>query len=122
MNRERRQDKRIRFESRVCIMTDDGMVSAEADSRNISLMGIYLVPEKKLPLKTFCSLKISIQGASSSMDFTVRGKVCRVDERGMGIAFLDMKEDAFIHIKNLIMLHTADGAAKKPPTFPCQED
>ncbi len=122
MNRERRQDKRIRFESRVCIMTDDGMVSAEADSRNISLMGIYLVPEKKLPLKTFCSLKISIQGASSSMDFTVRGKVCRVDERGMGIAFLDMKEDAFIHIKNLIMLHTAYGAAKKPPTFPCQED
>jgi len=122
MNRERRHDKRIRFESRVCIVTDDGTVSAEADSRDISLMGIYLVPEKKLPLNTFCSLRITIQGESSSMDLTVHGKVCRIDEQGMGIAFLDMKKDSFVHIKNLIMLHTADGAPKKPPTFPCQGD
>ncbi len=122
MNRERRHDKRIRFESRVCIVTDDGTVSAEADSRDISLMGIYLVPEKKLPLNTFCSLQITIQGESSSMDLTVHGKVCRIDEQGMGIAFLDMKKDSFVHIKNLIMLHTADGTPKKPPTFPCQGD
>ncbi len=122
MNQERRKDRRIRFESRICIVTEDGMVKAEADSRDISLMGIYLVPEKKLPLNTFCSLKITVKGTSSCMDLTVHGKVCRVDEQGMGIAFLDMKKDSFIHIKNLVMLHTADGAPKKPPTFPCQED
>ncbi len=103
-------------------MTEDKTVRAEADSRDISLMGIYLVPEKMLPLESLCCLKISIQGASSSMDFTVHGKVCRVDEKGMGIAFLDMEKDTFVHIKNLIMLHAADGAPKKPPTFPCQAE
>ena len=122
MIRERRQDERIRFESRVLIVTEDKTVSAEADSRNISLMGIYLVPEKMLPLQSLCRLQISIQGDSSCMDFTIRGKVCRVDEQGMGIAFVDMEKDTFVHIKNLIMLHTADGVPKKPPTFPCQED
>ncbi|RUM37249.1 MAG: hypothetical protein DSY57_04460 [Desulfobulbus sp.] len=122
MNREQRQDRRIRFESRICIVTEDGTVKAEADSRDISLMGIYLVPEKKLPLNTFCNLQITIQGESSTMNLTVHGKVCRVDERGMGIAFVDMKKDIFIHIKNLIMLHTTYGVPKKPPTFPCQED
>ncbi len=120
MSTERRQDKRIQFESRVCIVSEDKAINAQADSRNISLMGIYLVPEQKIPLNTFCSLKITIQGASSSMNLSVHGKVCRVDEQGMGIAFLDMKKDSFVHIKNLVMLHAAEGTPKKPPTFPCQ--
>ncbi len=122
MSKERRQDNRIQFKSRVCIVTEDETISAEADSRDISLMGIYLVPELKIPLNTFCSLKITIKGASSSMDLNVHGKVCRVDEQGMAIAFLDMKKDSFVHIKNLILLHAAEGAPKKHPTFPCQED
>lgn len=122
MNEERRQDKRICFESRVRIITEDKTINAEADSRDISLMGIYLVPEIKIALDTFCTLNITLKGKSSSMNCTVHGKVCRHDDKGMGIAFLDMQEDSFVHIKNLIMLHTADGVPKKPATFPCQEE
>ncbi|HHD64375.1 MAG TPA: PilZ domain-containing protein [Desulfobulbaceae bacterium] len=119
--KERRQGERILFKSRILIITGDDNIVAEADSRDISLRGIYLLPEKKLPLDTFCALKISLTGESSTMMVTVHGKVCRHDEQGMGIAFLDLEEDGFIHIKNLIALHSADGALKKPAAFPCQE-
>ncbi len=122
MNEERRQDERIRFESRVLISTEDKTINAEADSRDISLMGIYLIPAEKIALNTFCTLKITLKGKSSSMNCTVHGKVCRHDDKGMGIAFLDMQKDTFVHIKNLIMLHAADGVPKKPATFPCQEE
>ena len=121
MNNERRGDGRIRFESRVRIHTEDGTINAEVDSRDISLMGIYLVPEKKLAINTFCTLNICINGESSIMEFIIHGKVCRHDTEGMGVAFLDMEKDTFVHLKNLIMLHTADGVPKKPATFPCQQ-
>jgi len=120
-DKERRQGKRIRFSSRIHITTKNDTIGARADSRDISLKGIFLLPEKMLPLNTFCSLKISLTGESSTMTFTVHGKVCRHDEQGMGIAFLDMEEDSFVHIKNLVLLHVADGTPKKPATFPCQE-
>ena len=121
MDKERRQGERIRFTSRIHITTEDDTISARADSRDISLRGIYLVPEKKIPLNTFCSLQISFTGASSTMTVTLHGKVCRHDDEGMGIAFLDLSEAGFVHIKNLIALHNAEGASKKPATFPCQE-
>ncbi len=121
MNNERRGDGRIRFESRVRIRTEDGTINAEVDSRDISLMGIYLVPEKRIAINTLCTLNICIKGESSTMEFTIHGKVCRHDTKGMGVAFLDMEKDTFVHLKNLIMLHAADGVPKKPATFPCQQ-
>jgi hypothetical protein len=120
-DKERRQGERILFKSRIHITTENDSIGAEADSRDISLRGIYLLPEKKIPLDTFCALKISLTGESSTMTVTVHGKVCRHDEKGMGIAFLDLEEDGFVHIKNLLTLHTSEGTPKKPAAFPCQE-
>jgi len=121
LDKERRQGERIQFTSHIHITTEDDTIGARADSRDISLKGIYLVPEKRIPLNTFCTLQISFTGESSTMTFTLHGKVCRHDDRGMGIAFHDLTEDSFVHIKNLIALHSAEGVSKKPATFPCQE-
>lgn len=122
MDEERRQGERVQFTSRIHITTEDDTIGAEADSRDISLRGIYLVPKKKIPLGTFCTLQISVTAESSAMTVTIHGKVCRHDDKGMGIAFLDLAEDSFVHIKNLIALHTAEGTPKKPAAFPCQEE
>jgi len=118
-DRERREAERVRFESRVSIKTEEETIGATADSRNISLKGMYVIPEKKLPLKTPCTLDITLTGNTSKMTITIPGKVCRHDEKGMGIAFTDMKVDNFVHIKNLIKLHSSQGDTKAPASFPC---
>jgi len=105
---EQREAKRIRFESQITIRTCDDTVEATADSRNISLKGIYLVPEKKIPVDTPCTLAITLTGKGSQMIVTIPGKICRHDGQGMAVAFLDMDVDSFVHIKNLVRLHTLE--------------
>lgn len=114
---ERRQAKRVRFESHITIRTEDETVEATADSRNISLKGIYLVPKKTIPLNTPCTLAITLTGKGSQMLVTVPGVVRRHDGRGMAIAFPDMDVDSFVHIKNLVQLHTMEETTTDPPTL-----
>ena len=102
---EKRGAKRVRFESRILIRTDQGNIKATAEARNISLKGIYLQAESMLPIGTWCDIDIGLTGNSSEMFFTVQGRVCRHDEHGMGIAFLDLSMDNFVHIKNLVQLN-----------------
>jgi hypothetical protein len=106
-DQERREAERIRFTSRIIIKTENDTLGATADSRNISLKGMYVLPEKMLPLKTPCMLDITLMGDTSKMTISIPGRVCRHDEKGMGIAFTEMKVDSFIHIKNLIKLHSS---------------
>ena len=117
-DRERREADRVRFESHIVIKTSKDTVGATADSRNISLRGIYLVPEKKLPLDTACTLDITLTGYTSKMTVTVPGRICRHDDQGMAVDFLDMQVDCFVHIKNLIKLHTAEDTTITPAVSP----
>ena len=112
---EQRGAERIRFESHIIIKTRDETVVATADSRNISLKGIYLVPEKKIPVDTACTLAITLTGKGSQMIITIPGKICRHDNQGMAVAFLDMDVDSFVHIKNLVNLHTSEKMPTDPP-------
>lgn len=106
-NQERREAERIRFKSQVTIKTENDTIGATADSRNISFKGMYVLPEKMMPLNTPCTLDVTLTGTTSKMTITIPGTVCRHDDKGMGIAFTEMKVDNFIHIKNLIKLHTS---------------
>ena len=120
-NRERRDAERIQFESRIVIKTEGDTVEATADSRNISLKGIYLIPEKKIPLGTHCTLDITLTGTASMMTLTIPGNVCRHDSKGMAVAFIDMDVDSFVHIKNLIKLHNPEADLTRPTTVPCPQ-
>ena len=42
------------------------------------------------------------------MIVTIPGKICRHDGQDMAVAFLDMDMDSFVHIKNLVRLHTLE--------------
>ena len=121
METERRQDSRVPFAGKVRITSEDNSFQAEADAQDISLKGIYLVSDEKLPIETLCTLDITLTGQSIKMKFTLFGRVCRHDENGMGIAFMDLEEDTFQHIKTLLHLHDQMGLPKKSPAFPCQE-
>jgi hypothetical protein len=121
MEQDRRLDSRISFNGKVRITAQDNSFQAEADAKDISLKGIYLVSREKLPIESMCTLDITLTGESIIMRLTIFGRVCRHDDRGMGIAFLDMEEDTFLHIKTLLHLHDKMGVPKKSPAFPCQE-
>ncbi len=117
-DRERRRARRIRFATRVLIRTREATVPAEANSRDISLRGIYLVPEQHIPVETPCTLEIALEGDSSRMTLSVSGVVCRHDQDGTAIAFVELEEGTALHIANLVRLH--GGKPTTPPVSPCQ--
>lgn len=106
---ERRRAPRIVFESSATLRYDQGQVlEVRVDTRNISLTGLYLETDTRIPVETHCKIKIQLTGATSKMDFKVRGVVCRHDQTGMGITFTHLDEDSYLHIINLVNLHAAE--------------
>lgn len=107
MNNERRKAQRIFFTSAALIHYDSGQtITAAVETDNISLKGLFLITETKIPLQTDCSVDITLEGTSSALNFTVAGTVCRHDPDGFAVAFSNIDPDSFAHIKNLMHLQT----------------
>lgn len=105
---ERREAGRIAFDSEVHIRcgrvcTIDGKV----DARDISIRGMYIQTWQRVPVETLCKIDLALSGDSSKMHFTVSGVVCRHDDDGMGIAFLKLSPDNYLHIKTLVQVNAA---------------
>ena len=107
-NPEQRQAQRILFVSKAIVRHGpDQAIEAKVDTRDISLKGLFLETDAVIPVDTSCELEIHLSGATSKMDFTVQGVICRHDSSGMGVAFTHLDEDSYLHIINLVKLHAA---------------
>lgn len=105
--RDKRNAERVRFRSRIVIHAEDTDLEATAESRDISVMGVYIHTDSMLPTGTKCRLSITLTGNSSEMHLDLAGLICRHDATGMGITFTDLDVDNFVHLKNLVLLHKA---------------
>lgn len=106
---EQRRAPRIVFISSAIISYEHGQVmEIKVDTRNVSITGLYLETDKRIPVETLCKITIQLAGATSKMAFRAQGVVCRHDQTGMGIAFTQLDPDSYIHISNLVKLHAAE--------------
>ena len=106
---ELRRAPRVVFQSSAIIRYEhDRVTEVEVDTRNISIKGLYLETDIRIPVDTPCKITIQLAGTTSKMDFKVEGVVCRHDQTGMGIAFTQLNPDSYLHIVNLVKLHAAE--------------
>jgi hypothetical protein len=105
---EQRRSQRIRFTSKAILRYGQDMaLEAKVDTRNISLHGIFLDTDTRIPLSTACDIEIYLTGATSAMDFHARGEIQRHDPVGMAVVFTHLDPDSYLHILNLVKLHEA---------------
>lgn len=105
---EQREARRIVFKTRAIVRYDQGQsTEARVDTANISLKGLYIETQNRIPVDTPCSIEIHLSGPTSAMDFRAEGRICRHDQGGMGIAFTHLDPDSALHIVNLVNLHAA---------------
>ena len=106
---ERRRAQRIRFISTAFLRHGaEQILEARVDTRDISLNGVFVLTDQRLPLHTDCEVAIHLVGSTSAMDFLARGVVQRHDPNGMAVAFTHLDPDSYLHILNLVKLHTTD--------------
>jgi len=106
---ERRRSQRILFTSKALLRYGDTLtLEAKVDTQNISLHGIFLETDIRIPLETPCAIEIHLSGATSRMDLRAQGVVLRHDPDGMAVAFTHLDPDSYLHIFNLVSLHAAE--------------
>ncbi|MDR2550929.1 MAG: PilZ domain-containing protein [Desulfobulbus sp.] len=105
----RRRSQRIVFNSTAVLRYgDDESLEVQVDTRNISIHGLFLVTEVRLPLETPCTVEINLIGTTSQMEVLAQGVVRRHEPDGLAVAFTQLDPDSFLHILNLVKLHEAE--------------
>jgi hypothetical protein len=108
MGEERRHKTRVHFETHVNIKTGNSEIRAEADSEDISIEGIFVKTQDKIPEGTPCDLEILLTGSSTRLVLTIKGIMRRQEENGLAIGFESMDLDSFMHLKNIILYNATD--------------
>lgn len=108
MDDEKRKKTRVQFKTQVSLKTENYGIVGDSDSENISMKGIFVNTEEKIPLDTLCDVEITLMGKSSRLSLAVKGVVARQGESGLGIEFKSIDIDSYFHLKNIVMYNASD--------------
>jgi len=108
MDTEKRKNIRIDFKTRVVLKCAGETISSDADSRDISLKGMFIKTEKRLAAGTPCDLELILAGVSTNLTLAIKGKVIRQEEDGLGVSFEGIDLDSYWHLKNLLLYNAQE--------------
>ncbi|MFH1985824.1 MAG: PilZ domain-containing protein [Pseudomonadota bacterium] len=107
----KRTHERVAFSAQVTVFCKGQRIVSGADTRNISLKGIYVETDKRLGIGTHCGLELQLTGASSQLTLNIDGRVVREDDAGFGIVFNTVDLDSYFHLKNILLYNAVDSDA-----------
>ena len=105
---DKRRHIRVDFKTKIVIKAGEQEIEASGNSRDLSLKGVFVYTDKKLPAGTKCSVKILLSGGIDDIELKMEAEVKRVEKNGLGIAFGSMDLDSYTHLRN-IMRYNAEG-------------
>lgn len=95
-----RRFDRIQFESQAMVKT--GGQSFEGATENLSLNGLFIRTEKRLPIGNRAEILFVLPSASRSSEISVKGSVVRYDDDGMAFQFESLDQESFSLLKTVI--------------------
>ena len=107
MEENSRLRTRVNFKTRVTLEAGDHRLE-DLDSRDLSLKGVYVETDHKLEQDARVDVTLDLAGASSELKLHMKGRVARVDAKGLGISFEEIDLDSFAHLRNIILYNAGD--------------
>jgi len=95
-----RKFNRIRLESQAKVMF--GNQSFEALTENLSLNGLFIRTDRRIPVGNKAAISFNLPSASRSSTVTVDGVVVRNDVHGLAFQFKSLDHDSFSYLKTVI--------------------
>ena len=108
MGDEKRKNTRVSFNTHVVLKCNEVEIMAVAGSKDISMKGIFVETDRKLPVGTQCDVGILLSGTTSTLSLSMKGIIVRDTPTGMGIHFESIEVDSYYHLKNLIMYNSSN--------------
>jgi hypothetical protein len=85
-----------------------GQPKISGRGRDLSVKGVYVECPRPLPRGTRCEVTIVLSGTPEPMQVHVTGSVVYAEPEGMGIEFVEVDVDSFIHLRNLVLYNSVD--------------
>ena len=108
-SREKREFTRapIKLEAEV---TAGETVIISDETRDVSMRGLYVLCDQRLPVGTGCRVVLFLGGRPSQVRIEATGIIARIKDSGMAVQFNEMETDSFVHLRNLVLANAADTA------------
>jgi hypothetical protein len=98
--------------SRVDFRVDATIKTAERQFNggveNLSMSGMYMVTEERLPLNDQVDITIGLTGTAPQISVNFSGVVSRINDDGMAFTFQKIDLDSYTHLKNIIAYNIDD--------------
>ena len=111
LEKERRKKGRAHFETEVVLRTGAYEMVTSAETKDMSIKGVFIKTDRKIPVGALCDIEIVLTGTSSRLSLKMKGSVVRQDKSGLGIVFDEIGLDSYFHLKNLLMYNASDPVA-----------
>jgi hypothetical protein len=98
----------VHFETQVTLKAGASEIISNVNSKDISLKGMYVRSDKRLPIGTACDIQILLTGTTQQLTINLKGRIIRLDDTGLGLHFDSIDVNSFNHLKNLLMYNAPD--------------
>jgi hypothetical protein len=103
---EKRKNKRVPFHAEAMVKNKDIMINGKIV--NLSMRGMFLNTDGRLPNDDQVKITILLTGSSSQLSIDLMGRVSRQTDIGIAIVFKEMDLDSFIHLRNVVAYNSTD--------------
>lgn len=103
---EKRNLSRVLFNTKAVIRYGGAEVDGEVE--NLSLNGMFIRTQQRIPLGETVEITIQLAGDTSSLSIDLEGKVIRTAEKGVGLLYQKVDLDSFIHLRNIVSYNSTD--------------
>jgi len=97
---DKRRATRVEFETSAVVNYRDRTITGTIE--NLSLKGLFLKTREIIPEGETAEVAIRLSGSTSELVIKVMAEVTRTDDTGIGLKFIEMELDSYVHLKNVI--------------------
>lgn len=107
MGEEKRKRLRVPFQIDVELHAKNRR-AIKVTLNNISLKGVFVETQENITEGEECRVIMTLQGAPDIPPLEIKASVARVTPGGVGLNFLEMEPETFVHLRNIIAYNYGD--------------
>lgn len=99
---EKRQKVRVTFRTTVKLVFSGGRTFAKCETVDVSVAGLFVKNVTGIAFGEKCKVELNLSGRTSNLVLEMTGEVVRSQEDGVALQFLEVDEDSFYHLQNIV--------------------
>lgn len=102
LQQEKRRDLRVTFLATVKLSFSDGRTFDECEATDVSVGGVFVKGVSGVDYGEKCQVELHLSGRTSSLVLELAGEIVRTQAGGVALQFLEVDEDSFYHLQNIV--------------------